>query len=406
MTDTNLPLDPVRDPGTSEPLPAGPRAPVQPSGGRLDGVDLARALAVFGMFTVHLGPDPESVGGFPAVLLSACQGRSSALFATLAGLSLVLVSGRARPRTGGEGRRVTVRLALRAVILIIAGTGLTMLGTHISVIIPYYGVYFLLALPLLRRRARTLSAAAAVAALVGPFLTFAPAILPGSWLDAFAEHDPVNMLDGRGFIDLVLVGAYPAVTWMSYVFTGMALGRAELESGRVRGRLAVLGAALTAVGYGGSWLVLHVFTDLHTTIPRASSGQGPVSAADHEGSLVERLLVASPHSGTTFEQAGNIGVAVLVIVAALSALSAFPRLRRIARPVTALGTMSLSAYVAHILIVRFVDAEGLLGSPVAVLAAMVVLTTAFAVIWSRFFRRGPLEHLLHLATAGPAGLVR
>jgi uncharacterized membrane protein YeiB len=274
------------------------------------------------------------------------------------------------------------------------------------VIIPYYGVYFLLALPLLRRGTGTLMVAAVVAALAGPFLTFAPMVVPGSWLDTFAEHDPINMLDGRGFIDLILVGAYPAVTWMSYVFAGMALGRVDFEDRRARRRLAALGAGLAAVGYGGSWLVLNVFTDLHATIATSSSAEGPVSAADHEGSLAERLLVASPHSGTTFEQAGNIGVAVLVIVAAVSLLAVLPRMRRIARPVIALGTMSLSAYVAHILIIRFVDAEGLLGSSTAALAALIVVTTAAAALWSRFFRRGPLEYLLHAATAGPARLVR
>jgi uncharacterized membrane protein YeiB len=47
------------------------------------------------------------------------------------------------------------------------------------------------------------------------------------------------------------------------------------------------------------------------------------------------------------------------------------------RPVTAVGSMSLTSYV-------------LLGF----IAGVVV----FALVWSRFFRRGPLEFLLHRAT--------
>ncbi|WP_405147084.1 DUF1624 domain-containing protein [Sphaerisporangium sp. NBC_01403] len=401
MTDTNPPLAEMTDA-----RPSAPEGPADsPPAGRLAGVDLARAIAVFGMFAVHVGPDPANVGGIPGAFLELFRGRSSALFATLAGLSLVLISGRARPKTGREGRQVKARIALRAVILIALGTALTMLGTQISVIIPYYGVYFLLALPLLRRGAGTLTAAAALVALAGPFLTFAPLVIPESWLDTFAAYDPVNLLDGRGFIDLVLVGAYPAATWMAYVFAGMALGRTDLEAPRVRRRLAALGCALAAAGYGGSWLVLHVFTGLHTAVD-AAAARGSDSAAQYDGPLPERLLVASPHSGTTFELVGNIGVAVLVIVLALGALAALPRLRRLASPVTAIGTMSLSAYVAHILAIRFLDVEGLLGSTGAALAALILLSLAFAAVWSHFFGRGPLEHLLHVATAGPAKLVR
>ncbi|MEV7971387.1 DUF418 domain-containing protein [Sphaerisporangium sp. NPDC088356] len=401
--DTNPPPGGVTDIRPS--TPDGAEPPPTPPGGRLAGVDLARAIALFGMFAVHVGPDPANVGGIPGAFLELFRGRSSALFATLAGLSLVLISGRTHPKTGREGRQVKARIALRALILIVLGTGLTMLGTHISVIIPYYGVYFLLALPLLLRGAATLTAAATLVALVGPFLTFAPLVIPESWLDTFAAYDPVNALDGRGFIDLVLVGAYPAVTWMAYVFAGMALGRADLEAVRVRKRLAATGCALVAAGYGGSWLVLHVFTDLHLAVD-AAAARGSASAAEQDGSLTERLLVASPHSGTTFELVGNVGVAILVIVLAVSALAALPRLRRIASPVIAIGSMSLSAYVAHILAVRYVDAEGLLGSTGAVLVALVLLSVFFAALWSRFFRRGPLEHLLHAATAGPAKLVR
>ena len=425
MTETNRPLARATDgspedeaePAESEAEPAE-STPVGPARGRrLAGVDLARAIAVFGMFAVHVGPDPANAPGALRPLLHIFQGRSSALFATLAGMSLVLVSGRRHPKTGMEGRRVRVRLATRAVILIVLGTGLTMLGTHISVIVPYYGVYFLLALPLLRLGARALAVAAVLVAVAGPFLTFAPMVIPEAWLDAFAVCDPVNALDGRGFIDLAFVGAYPAATWMSYVIAGMALGRIDLEAASVRRRLAVLGCGLAVAGYGGSWLAVRIFhavTGLDVaaasggsdTTPGGAAAGGTVSAAGHDGSFAERLLTASPHSGSTFEQVGNTGVAVLVVVLSVASLVALPRLRTLARPVIALGTMSLSAYVAHILAIRFVDVEGMVGSTVAALAVLVVVTTVFAGLWSRFFRRGPLEGLLHVASAWPARLIR
>lgn len=47
-----------------------------PGVGRLIGLDLARGLAVFGMYAVHVGPAP-SQGGVIGFLMEPAQGRSS-----------------------------------------------------------------------------------------------------------------------------------------------------------------------------------------------------------------------------------------------------------------------------------------------------------------------------------------
>jgi uncharacterized membrane protein len=64
-----------------------------PSMGRPLGVDLARALAVFGMFAVHVGPIEAAPGDVGGWLRSLSEGRASALFAMLAGFSLMLIAG-------------------------------------------------------------------------------------------------------------------------------------------------------------------------------------------------------------------------------------------------------------------------------------------------------------------------
>lgn len=103
------------------------------------------------------------------------------------------------------------------------------------------------------------------------------------------------------------------------------------------------------------------------------------------------LLKAGPHSGTTFDIIGSVGVAILVIVGATVAMDRLPRLRRLAKPVIAVGTMSLTAYVGHFL------AQSALSVPAGTgtqqswvpLLMFVLGATVFAAIWSRFFRRGP-----------------
>ena len=197
-------------------LPAEPAAAVQrgPSVGRLVGVDLARALAVFGMFAVHVGPARE-VGGLGGWLLGLAAGRSSILFATLAGFSLMLIAGRREPKTGLAGRQAKVRIVVRAVMLLALGTALTMLKTGIIVILAFYGVSFLLALPLLRLRAKTLAIIAAVLAVVAPQASFGlMRLLSASMVENIDAYDPITWLGGNGILNLLLNGGYPAIILM------------------------------------------------------------------------------------------------------------------------------------------------------------------------------------------------
>ncbi len=83
------------------------------------------------------------------------------------------------------------------------------------------------------------------------------------------------------------------------------------------------------------------------------------------------------------------------------ALDRLPWLRRPATPFIAVGTMSLTLYVSHILVILALPGESVTPPQSAsfeLLLCFVVGATLFAAIWSRFFRRGPLEYLLNGAT--------
>ncbi|WP_394394549.1 heparan-alpha-glucosaminide N-acetyltransferase domain-containing protein, partial [Streptomyces rochei] len=68
--------------------------------GRMIGLDVARALAVFGMYIVHIGPPLSATDGVGSWVRYLADGHSSVLFATLAGFSLMLIAGRREPKTG------------------------------------------------------------------------------------------------------------------------------------------------------------------------------------------------------------------------------------------------------------------------------------------------------------------
>ncbi|MGC7102832.1 DUF418 domain-containing protein [Amycolatopsis lurida] len=407
--------------------------PAGPSTARLVGVDLARALAVFGMFAVHLGPAPTSVSGFGGWLLGLAEGRASALFATLAGFSLMLIAGRLEPKTGLAGRQARARIVIRAVILFVMGTLLAMTEAGGTVVIlAYYGVYFLLALPLLRLRAGTLAIIAAVLAVVTPLAKFGlTALVSGPIMETINAYDPLKRLSEVGVLDILLTGLYPAITWMTFVVAGMALGRVDLDSSAVKRRLAAIGAALITFGYGVPWLLTRFIDGLREVSEQPwgrgaeKAGSAAVKAIGEGGKAMAEggkplgegakmmagggpqgldgwgLLLARPHSSSTFDLVGSVGIAIMVVVGATVLLTRLSWLRRLLTPVIAVGTMSLTLYVGHFLVGpqfgAFGDGQG------AENAAMVLLwfiigATVFAWLWSRFFRRGPLEYLLHLAT--------
>ncbi|KUN17780.1 hypothetical protein AQJ23_40635 [Streptomyces antibioticus] len=385
--------------------------------GRLVGVDLARALAVFGMYVVHIGPPLSATHGVASWVRYMADGHSSVLFATLAGFSLMLIAGRLEPKTGLAGRQARARIAIRAVVLLALGTLMAMEYGGV-IILGFYGVYFLLALPLVRLRARTLAIIAAALALVTPQLAY----VLNSWVSdsvrqSINAYDPLHRLSEVGVLDLLLTGFYPALTWLPFVISGMALGRLDLSSDAVQRRLAALGAGLVVAAYGMSLLLagkgaLRSMAEDGSSSSGGSGSMPPGSgSAPVDGSFPQMpassLLTAGPHSGTTFDIIGSVGVAILVIVGATVAMERLPRLRRLAKPVIAVGTMSLTVYVGHFL------AQSVFSTPAGTgtqqswvpLLLYVLGAIVFAAVWSRFFRRGPLEYLLNAATK-PAKRIR
>jgi uncharacterized membrane protein YeiB len=431
-------------------LAAAPEDPParEASLGRLLGIDAARALAVFGMYYAHVGPFPEETGTWKSFLMEIPHGRSSALFATLAGLSLVLLAGGSRPKTGRPMRQTAVRIAIRSVLLLALGSWLVALGTSIVVILAYYGLFFLLALPFIKLRARTLAIIAVGVGIGGPLLVQWLWTVDTGWMDAFTAKDPLAMWSGEGLVALLFNGMYPGLAWMAYVFAGMAVGKLDLARLAIQVRLLIIGPALALLGYGGAWLIGKLLSPAATAGSSAADaswksfdqamskalegtdsanwGEEEWKAFDAEHASIWELAPdekvtggggfdwtglasASPHSNMPLELAGNIGVALTVVAGLVFLLGRFGKLRFWLAPLIAVGSMSLTAYVAHIAAVWYLVDHPANGVGYAtgwrMWALFVVTMLIFAPIWRRFFKRGPLEYPMYWATL-PAKLVR
>lgn len=358
---------------------------------RITGIDLARGLAMFGMLAAHVGPASDD--GTPiGALMGAAHGRSSILFATLAGISLALMSGGPTPPPKAGMRKARGRIATRAIIILTLGTVIVTLGTPVSVILAYYGLFFLLALPFLRLRPRSLLILAGSITVIGPVVSL---LLQSSEpvntaLDRIDQVDPIALLSGEGFTELLLTGAYPALTWMPFLFVGLALGRTGVARLR-KLPVALTGLALMVIGYLGSLLALRI-------VPNADAAYNDSMFDPRNLGVVPLdwtwLLGADEHTGTPFEIVGGIGTALVVIAATLWLAARFPRATW---PIAAVGTMSLTVYTGHVVAINLLGLSALPGEPLWILVAFITAAIAFATIWLRFFRRGPLETLMHTA---------
>ena len=126
------------------------------------------------MFAAHLLWIEELDYADTSTWIAVVDGRSSILFATLAGVSIGLVTGGERPLAPADMHIARGRLTVRAALLWLLGIWLIATGVPVFVILPAYAILFLLALPLVSLGARALLLLAGALALVMPSRPAAP----------------------------------------------------------------------------------------------------------------------------------------------------------------------------------------------------------------------------------------
>lgn len=396
-------------PHACEPTPSGdvsgtPSSTVRAlrSSARLVGIDAARGIALFGMMAVHniVAVDDD---GEVSLAWTLAAGKSAALFALLAGVGVAFATGRRQRPTARTWPGYAAALLVRA--LIIGGVGL-LLGSVVpaglaSVILPYYALLFVFAIPLLTLSSRALIALAATIAVVMPVLSH--------WLRSGTEvRLPVpNLTFGALFGDpgqvlreLALTGVYPALSWMAYLCAGMAVGRALLTSRRTVARITLTGAALVVAAQTISWFLLDVLggrADLEAAASRSmTSGElAEVMGVGWTGTTPTDtgwwLATLAPHSTTPLDLAFTIGLGLVVLGLCILVGRTTTALLR---PLAAAGSMTLTLYSLHLMLLSWsVMPGGGTG-----LLIQTVLVVAFALVWSRYHARGPLEELVAQAT--------
>lgn len=389
-----------------DPLEALPRRAVKGSQ-RIVGIDFARSVALLGMMVVHTISPKNGDGDMPwSWQLSA--GNAAALFATLAGVGIAFSTGRSQPPRGRRFLGAMVALVVRALLIGAIGLALgsVVLNGDANIILPYYAVLFLLAIPFLRFPAPLLAVLSLLVAVGVPgWSHFArqnlPVVAPANFTFASVMADP-----GQALTQVLLTGAYPALPWMAYLLAGLAIGRLSLRRWAQLWLIAT-GTALAVAAQAGSWFVMQRLGGLDQL---ATVSQQTMTYEQFKEFLIWGatgtlptdslwwLGVLAPHTTTPFDLLYTLGIATAVLGACMMMGVVVPGL---VTPLAIMGSMPLTMYSLHLLMLEVpFFPEGL-----ALYLLQAVILFGFAFLWSRRFERGPLEGAVNFFAGGVRSLI-
>ncbi len=361
---------------------------------RIVGVDVARYVALVGMVATHILPGV--VDGEVTVVQQVAGGRASALFAVLAGVSLVLAAGRRTPLHGRRYAGFLAGVLVRALLIGLVGLGLGEVDAGIAVILTYYAVIFLVAAPFLAMPTRLLVATTLLWVGAAPVvsLLLRRDLPPSSY--GVPSFESLATADERITLvrELLLTGYYPAITWVGYVLAGILVARMDLRAPRTPYWLLGLGIVASASAWAASSYALGlpgVRRELRDTFTGAGWLDGLDATLQHGLYGVTPtdswwwLAVRAPHSGTTPDLVLTAGSAVAVLGLSLLLVRLAPRVAPI---LFGAGAIPLTLYSLHVLSRRegWWDGEDLT-TLLGQLCVLTVIGAAFAVAG----RRGPLE---------------
>ncbi|MCU0866746.1 MAG: amino acid adenylation domain-containing protein [Planctomycetes bacterium] len=350
-------------------------------------LDVARGLAVLGMIWLHFVPTPvEGDESLAATLstwsIAALEGVPAALFVLLAGMawgsaaSFAPTAGTARLRTGFVVRR--------ALALVVLGVPFWIWCWPNDVMVPMAMMLMGTAALLRAGRIAVVAVIATLLAVAPVLVTVAADVVAADWNDdgTHAANHGFGLVTLRWY---VFDGTYPLLPWLLLPLLGAVIaisGRGDRSRWR---RWLWLAAPMPFVGMG---LDLFAFWN--------EEALGDVAAPlqiEWQPTSIPFLL-------------SNGGFA-LAIVALLERQQHRGGLPRALAPLAAIGRMSLSHYLAHIVLVYapmrhwWPEEDWSIGVGVAAALGYAALALPVSWWWGRRGGRGPIEALLRRWCGSP-----
>lgn len=360
-------------------------ASTQPPSQRILGFDLARGLAIISMvlvnFNVSLSFSSPGDGAL-AWSLWLLEGRAAVVFVILAGVGVSIIAARRDLKT------VQRTLLKRALFLLVIGYAWSPFW-H-GDILHFYGVWLGLAAFLVGRPSIWLWQVALLS-IAGAMVLYVLGDYWGDWDLEKLEYPAFWSVSGQ-FRNLLFNGWFPLMPWMAYFVVGMWLWRQPLHDLRTRRRIGLLALEVGILAELCSRLLGRTLIE---NLPAWVWDDQSMQTIEW---LYDFLATTIMPGGPFYVlSAGGLGVAL--VIGCLWLAEYFPRTTR---PLTHTGQLTLTIYVAHVLLVLLpaefylFTEQSFLEVKYAVLLSVgfCIFAVSLATLWRRYYAKGPMEWLM------------
>jgi len=345
-------------------------------------------LAMFGMLIVNFKIIMGAAGRGPDWLIwftGLFEGRASATFVTLAGIGVALMTRKAR--ISGELSTIKenrMKLWKRSAFLFILGL-LLYVADWTGDILHYYGVYMLIASFLIVASSKLLIILSSLFLITSQVLQVTMNYLKG-WHPEQPFMEYLDFWTFEGFLrNLLFNGYHPVFPWVCFFLLGMIIGRLDLSKKAVRNKLLFISIILL--------ITIEVFSKI---LIRLS-----LSVLDLKSA--EFLFQTGPIPPNILYILSNFASGIIVIVAAIYIVEKFTG-QWVIKALIQTGQLTLTHYVSHVFIGVSILAlfnrlkNQTLAFSLVFTIFFFVASILFSVLWSKKYKRGPIEWVMRKMT--------
>lgn len=356
---------------------------------RIIGFDLARAYAIFGMFIVNFNTafgshtNHSGLSGF----LNLFNGNSSTLFVMLAGMGVSLMTNR-NDYTLEKRKNITSIITKRSWFLFALGVVFYLWWP--ADILHFYGGYMHIAVLFIFFPKKYFLYAAAIAIIIFHVLL---AIIPydTGWNFETLMYD--DFWTFEGFLRNTFYNGWNSIfPWIAYFLLGMYLGRLDWKDNKTPKRVLLIGITV--------YLITFLIQSFATSITQNKDLVFYLTA-DYLPPFVPFMLGTSSF--------GLILISIFIFIGNKVGDT------RIARILATTGQMTLTHYIAHLvlglLLLSIITGKTLSydllkeipTNPIIILTFAIMyflLSCTFSYLWAKKFKHGPLEMLMRKISDG------
>jgi uncharacterized protein len=354
---------------------------------RIIGIDVARALAIIGMILVNFkmifGQEGDSWLTSFTVLF---EGKAAALFVILAGIGIAFMTNSAVKNNDiVKLRQARIKILKRAILLFIIG--LSYIVIWAADILHFYGIYMLITLLFLKQKPFSILLIAVGLVLLYPILMLFIEYDLG-W--DFKDYSYLDFWTIEGFLrNLFYNGFHSVLPWTAFMLLGLWFGKQDLTNKKFLKNTFFI-SLIIAVSIQLFSKGLLIFL---------SDGNEEIIAE------LAPIVGTSPMPPLPIYMFSASSIALCVICSCIW-ISKRMQHSLVIQVLKSTGQLALTFYVAHVIIgvgvveLLSITELGAFSIQFSVIYAIVFssICIAFAGIWTRYKKQGPLEWILRKLT--------